>query len=89
MDPSLKISLSYQNNADEPMPYFLIEVTYTSEEGVKSKDSIKLKKLPIKLNYLVYFIRRHLRVHFNNEHTQIKYVSLAAYSNLQDFEVEM
>ena len=69
MDPSLKITLSYQNNADEPMPYFLIEVTYTSEEGAKSRGIIKLKKLPIKLNYMVYFIRRHLRVHFNDEHT--------------------
>ena len=69
MDPSLKITLSYQNNADEPMPYFVIEVTYTPEEGAKSRASVKLKKLPVKLNYLVYFIRRHLRVHFNNEHT--------------------
>ena len=73
---------------DQPAPYFLVEVEYRPEEGESSFDEIRLKKLPVKLDYMVYFLRKYLRVHFNNEQTKIDYASLSHFI-LQDFNKEM
>ena len=40
-----------------------------------------LKVLPCKLEFMVYFLKRHLRVYFKNNDTQISYVALGAFNN--------
>ena len=84
MYPNLIVTLSYQHHdKDNSGPFFCINVLYWPAGSVanSSADAIKLKALPTKLSYMVYYIRRHLKVHFKNCNRDIEYAALSPFQH--------
>ena len=84
MYPNLIVTLSYQHHDREKCgPYFCINVLYWPAGSVvnSSADAIRLRALPTKLSYMVYYIRRHLKVKFKNAGNDIDYAALIAFQH--------
>ena len=84
MFPNLIVTLSYQHHdRDSYGPYFCINVLYWPAGSVvnSSADAIKLRVLPTKLSYMVYYIKRHLKVHFKNAGHEIEYAALSPFQH--------
>jgi hypothetical protein len=59
--------------------HYLAEVKMTHPIGGVSLDYIRISKLPVKLDYMVYYLREVLRVHLNKKNEQkIQYAYLAS-----------
>jgi hypothetical protein len=59
--------------------HYLAEVKMTHPIGGVSNDYIRITKLPVKLDYMVYYLRETIRVHLNKKNEQkIQYAYLAS-----------
>ena len=71
---------------------FFVDVVYMPDAGQESSHRIILHQLPTLLNYMVYYIRRQLVVHFTSADT-ISYAALNGFANgakgRRVFELEM
>lgn len=62
--PHYVVIFSYHlNTAGQKKPFYQVKVIYEPRPNVKSSSKIKLHVLPTQLLYMVYFIRRFLKVY--------------------------
>ena len=69
-------------------PFYNVTVEYVpgkqgqETEGLQLMDYIKMNECPVDLKYMVYFIRRFLKVELKNDKREIDYVSFITYDKV-------
>jgi len=79
MKPSLVVTFNWEQRKEDFEHLYSIHVVYTPEEGAPSAHYLLMRQLPVKINYMVYFIRRMLKVYIDEGENKIQYAALGNY----------
>ena len=63
--PYLIITFGYEQT--ENKNFYYVHVLYVARPNMKSEHEIHLNKLPVRLNAMMYFLRRYLKVYFTSD----------------------